>query len=72
MSYSINQYTSTILDKTITSIMCSVTKFNIPMDAQNADYQRVLDDIIEQGADCFEGDIPEDLQTAADAKRDAE
>jgi len=72
MSYSINQYTSTILDKTITSIMCSVTRFNIPMDAQNADYQRVLDDIIEQGADCFEGDIPEDLQAAADAKRDAE
>ncbi len=72
MSYSINQYTSTILDKTITSIMCSVTRFNIPMDAQNADYQRVLDDIIEQGADCFEGDIPEDLQAAADAKREAD
>ena len=72
MSYSINQYTSTILDKTITSIMCSVTRFNIPMDAQNADFQRVLDDIIEQGADCFEGNIPEDLQAAADAKRDAE
>ena len=71
MSYSINRYTSTILDKTITSIMCSVTRFNIPMDPQNADYQRVLDDIIEQGADCFEGDIPEDLQAAADAKRDA-
>ena len=68
MSYSINQYTSTILDKTITSIMCSVTRFNIPMDAQNADYQRVLDDIIEQGADCFEGDIPAELQAAADAK----
>jgi hypothetical protein len=28
----------------------------------------VLDAIIEQGADCFEGDIPEDLQAAADAK----
>jgi hypothetical protein len=71
MSYSINQYTSIILDKTITSIMCGVTRFNIPMDAQNADYQRVLDDIIKHGADCFEGDIPEDLQASADAKRDA-
>ena len=40
----------------------------IPIDPANSDYQRVLDDIIEQGADCFEGDIPTDLQTAADAK----
>jgi hypothetical protein len=40
----------------------------IPLDPANRDYQRVLDDIIEQGADCFEGDISEDLQTAADTK----
>jgi len=40
----------------------------IPLDPANSDYQKVLDDIIEQGADCFEGDIPEDLQAAADAK----
>ncbi len=40
----------------------------IPLDPANRDYQKVLDDIIEQGADCFEGDIPEDLQTAADTK----
>jgi hypothetical protein len=40
----------------------------IPLDSANSDYQRVLDDIIEQGADCFEGDIPTELQTAADAK----
>ena len=42
--------------------------FWIPLDPANSDYQRVLDDIIEQGADCFEGDIPTELQTAADAK----
>jgi len=40
----------------------------IPLDPANSDYQKVLDDIIEQGADCFDGDIPEELQTAADAK----
>ena len=40
----------------------------IPLDQENADYQKVLDDIIEQGADCFEGDIPEELQEAADVK----
>jgi len=72
MSYSINEYTSVIFDNTVTSIRCSVTGLTIPMDAQNTDYQRVLDDIIEQGADCFEGDIPEDLQASADAKSDAE
>ena len=31
-------------------------------------YEQMLDAIIEQGADCFEGDISEDLQAAADAK----
>jgi len=45
---------------------------SIPLDPANSDYQRVLDDIIEQGADCFEGDIPTDLQTAADAKQFAQ
>ena len=44
----------------------------IPLDPANSDYQRVLDDIIEQGADCFEGDIPTELQTAADAKQFAQ
>lgn len=44
----------------------------IPLDAKNLDYQKVLDDIIEQGADCFEGDIPADLQAAADAKEFAQ
>ena len=45
------------------------TILNIPFSVENSDYQRVLDDIIEQGADCFDGDIPTDLQTAADAKQ---
>ena len=42
--------------------------YNIPLDPANRDYQECLDAIILEGADCFEGDIPEDLQTAADAK----
>jgi hypothetical protein len=42
--------------------------FNIPLDPANRDYQECLDAIILEGADCFEGDIPSDLQTAADAK----
>ena len=53
-------------------IICDVTNTTIPVAALNSDYQRVLDDIIEQGADCFEGDIPTDLQTAADAKQFAQ
>ena len=44
----------------------------IPLDTENSDYQKVLDDIIEQGADCFDGDIPTDLQTAADVKQFAQ
>jgi hypothetical protein len=44
----------------------------IPIDPANSDYQRVLNDIIEQGADCFEGDIPEELQDAADTKQFAQ
>jgi hypothetical protein len=44
----------------------------IPLDPANSDYQRVLDDIIEQGADCFDGDIPTDLQTAANNKQFAQ
>ena len=53
-------------------IICDVTNTTIPVAASNSDYQIVLDDIIEQGADCFDGDIPEDLQTAADAKQFAQ
>ena len=49
-------------------IHCLLEEKNIPLDPANSDYQRVLDDIIEQGASCFTGDIPTDLQTAADTK----
>ena len=44
----------------------------IPLDPANRHYQEVLDAIIEQGADCFDGDIPEDLQAAADEKQFAQ
>ena len=50
-------------------VIDSSTNGLIPLDPANRHYQKILDDIIEQGADCFEGDIPEDLQEAADAKR---
>jgi hypothetical protein len=40
----------------------------IPTDPANRHYQEVLDAIIAEGAACFDGDIPEDLQAAADAK----
>ena len=48
-------------------IICDVTNTTIAVAAANSDYQRVLDDII-WIPDCFDGDIPTDLQTAADAK----
>ena len=41
----------------------------IPLDPANRHYQEVLDAIIEQGAACFDGDIPADLQAAADEKQ---
>lgn len=41
----------------------------IPLDPANTDYQAVLDAIIAEGADCFDGDIPADLQAAADEKQ---
>ena len=42
---------------------------SIPIASANSDYQAVLDAIIEQGAACFDGDIPADLQAAADEKQ---
>jgi hypothetical protein len=39
------------------------------MNDANRHYQEVLDAIIAEGADCFDGDIPEDLQAAADEKQ---
>jgi hypothetical protein len=59
----------TIDEKTVRRILDGA---GIPLAEGNSDYQRVLDDIIEQGASCFEGDIPTDLQTAADAKQFAQ
>ena len=50
------------------SIYCETHKHYIPLDPANRHYQEVLDAIIEQGADCFDGDIPAELQAAADAK----
>ena len=41
---------------------------SIPFSEGNSDYQAVLDAIILEGAACFDGDIPADLQAAADAK----
>ena len=59
----------TIDEKTVRRILDGA---GIPLAEGNSDYQRVLDDIIEQGADCFEGDIPASLQAAADAKQFAQ
>jgi hypothetical protein len=49
-------------------IFCGTHKLSIPLNPANRHYQEVLDAIIAEGADCFDGDIPEDLQAAADAK----
>jgi hypothetical protein len=63
---------NTNLTGVVDNIWDSTLLAGIPLDPANSDYQRVLDDIIEQGTDCFEGDIPTDLQTAADAKQFAQ
>ena len=57
------------LNGSVNSVWSNTNNIAIPIDPANRHYQRILDDIIEQGADCFEGDIPTDLQTAADAKQ---
>jgi hypothetical protein len=54
------------------SVLCVDTGLHIPLYPANRHYQEVLDAIIEQGADCFEGDIPTELQEAADAKQFAQ
>jgi len=51
------------------NIYCQTHNHYIPLDPANRHYQEVLDAIIEQGAACFDGDIPEDLQAAADTKQ---
>lgn len=50
-------------------IYCSTHNHYIPLDPANRHYQEVLDAIIEQGAACFDGDIPAELQAAADEKQ---
>jgi len=61
-----------LTDSTPPVIHCSTSDDYIPQDPANSDYQRVLDAIILEGADCFTGDIPTDLQAAADAKQFAQ
>jgi len=51
------------------TLFCQTHNHWIPLDPANRHYQEVLDAIIEQGADSFDGDIPEDLQAAADEKQ---
>ena len=61
-----------VIDETFEVSSIIFDNISIPLDPANSDYQKVLDDIIEQGADCFTGDIPAELQTAADAKQFAQ
>jgi hypothetical protein len=56
------------LDGTLSSVWCNTNNIAIPLDPANRHYQECLDAIILEGADCFEGDIPAELQTASDAK----
>jgi hypothetical protein len=51
------------------NIFCQTHNQYIPLDPANRHYQAVLDAIIAEGAACFDGDIPEDLQAAADEKQ---
>jgi len=53
----------------VATVFCSTHNHSIPLDPANRHYQEVLDAIIEQGTDCFDCDIPEDLQAAADTKQ---
>ena len=60
------------LTGSVNSVWCNTNNIAIPIDPANRHYQIVLDVIIEQGTDCFEGDIHAELQTAADAKQFAQ
>lgn len=55
-------------DGEVVSLHCSTHDHYVPFDPANRDYQSILDAIIEQGTACFDGDIPADLQAAADEK----
>lgn len=58
-----------LLNGDLGSIWCDTENYAIPNDPQNRHYQLMLDRIIEEGADCFKGDIPDELQKAADEKK---
>ena len=51
------------------TIYCETYNHYIPLDPANRHYQEVLDAIIAEGTACFDGDIPADLQAAADEKQ---
>jgi hypothetical protein len=51
------------------NIYCDTHNHWIPLDPANRHYQEVLDAIIAEGAACFDGDIPAELQAAADEKQ---
>jgi len=51
------------------TLFCQTHNHSIPCDPANRHYQEVLDAIIEQGTSCFDGDIPAELQAAADEKQ---
>lgn len=65
--YHANDEQSGVLD----TIYCNTKDVYISVNPNGRLYQEVLDAIIEQGSACFEGDIPADLQAAADAKQAA-
>ena len=62
-------YTIYTTDLGNTFLLTNVQGMSIPLDPANRHYQEVLDAIISDGTDCFDGDIPEDLQAAADEKQ---
>ena len=57
------------IETTLGGNCINIDNMSIPLDPANRHYQEVLNAIIEQGAACFDGDIPEDLQAAADTKQ---
>lgn len=42
--------------------------YAIPLNEDNADYQIILDTVVEHGSACWNGDVPTLIQEAADAK----
>ena len=57
------------IETTLNGGCVNIDNMSIPLDPANRHYQEVLDAIIAEGADCFDGDIPADLQAAADEKQ---